>query len=223
MILVCALAAPALAEVPEGGLQAQLRTLAEAEGVAVKGIERVGEASAREMEGGNLAARLKSLLFGYNYMLMHDSAGNIAEVRILGVERPAAAIPSRFAVPATRRGPHHEVDAVLVGPTGAWRQLPLILDTGASTIVLPASTIGRLGFRAADLEDGMAETAGGQVKAKVGRLASVTVGQAVVRDVAVLFIEDARIGGKALLGMSFLDHFRLTIDDAGQQIILTRK
>ena len=57
----------------------------------------------------------------------------------------------------------------------------------------------------------------------MGRLAAVRVGHAEVKDVPVTFIADKHLGRKALLGMSFLDHFRLTIDESAQRIILTTK
>lgn len=211
------------AEPMDEGLRAQLEDLAAREGLTVRGLERVAEASARELAGETLEDRIKWLLIGFNYMLLHDSEGNIAELRILGGQAADPTGPRRFTVATTRRDSHHLVDALLVGPTGAWRQRTLILDTGASTIVLPASMIASLGFRSADLADGWAETAGGRVEAKVARLESVTVGQAVARDVEVTFIEDKQIGGKALLGMSFLDRFQLSIDDASGYITLTAK
>jgi aspartyl protease family protein len=80
--------------------------------------------------------------------------------------------------------------------------------------------IPQLGFGDTDLSDGWTETAGGRVKAKAGRLASVMVGHARAQDVVVTFIDDERIGDKALLGMSFLSHFRLTIEEPGDGIML---
>ena len=44
---------------------------------------------------------------------------------------------------------------------GRRRKLSLVVDTGATTVVLPSSMIGPLGFAAEDLQDGWSETAGG--------------------------------------------------------------
>ena len=41
--------------------------------------------------------------------------------------------------------------------------------------------------------------------------------------VAVSFLEGDKLGNQILLGMSFLDRFRLTIDDQHDRIILKRK
>lgn len=204
-------------------LRMQLSDLAYAEGIAIQGLGRLGDATPRDVHGGTVVARLRSLLFGYNYLLIHDSSGAIDEVRIVGVERAHPIPRQRFYVPAVRRGAHHAVDAILTGPSGAWQAHSLLLDTGASTIVLPASAIERLGFEEEDLTETVAATAGGEVPARTGRLASVTVGNAVATDVAVTFIEDAHLTGPPLLGMSFLDQFNLAIDDSAGQIVLTAK
>ena len=227
LALVCAawtLHGPPRPRAAEAGLRGQVRELAAAEGLSVAGLERIGAARAVDLPtGGDLAMRLEALLRGYSYVILHDSDGEIAGVRILGAGRAGPPQVKEVAVPAQRRGAHHVVDAVLAGPTGLWASHRLILDTGASTIVLPASAIPKLGFRPGDLTDATVGTAGGEVAAKTGRLATVTIGQAVVRDVAVTFIADDKIGEAALLGMSFLDRFQVTIDDAADRIILIAK
>lgn len=211
------------AQTDADSLRIQLGDLAYTEGIAISGLARVGDAAPREERGKTLYSRLRSLLLGYNYLLVHDSSGAIEAVRIMGVERARPVQPRRFYVPAMRRGDHHEIDAILTGPGGMWQALRLLLDTGASTIVLPASAIEPLGFAEEDLSDVAAATAGGEVPARTGRLASVTVGNAVAADVAVTFIDDERFQGPPLLGMSFLNQFDLAIDDAAGQIILTAK
>ena len=95
-----------------------------------------------------------------------------------------------------------------------------MVDTGASTVVLPQSMIGRLGFAVGELRDGWTQTANGRVRAKVGKLQSIAVGTAMAQDVTVTFLEDNRLNGAKLLGMSFLQRFRITIDDANRRIIL---
>ena len=100
--------------------------------------------------------------------------------------------------------------------------VPMVVDTGASTIVLPSSLIGRLGFDAGALADGIMETTNRRVPGKKAVLTSAEIGAAVARDVAVTFIDDSRLGGTMLLGMSFLGRYRLTIDDAENRITLSR-
>ena len=96
-----------------------------------------------------------------------------------------------------------------------------MVDTGASTVVLPKSMIGQLGFAVDELRDGWTQTANGRVRVKTGTLRSVAVGSAMAQDVTVTFLEDKRLNGARLLGMSFLQRFRMTIDDANNRIILT--
>jgi aspartyl protease family protein len=222
--LVAAFACLPRAEAAEGGLRGQLRALAASEGLSVTGLDRVDQARAVDLPAaGDVTQRLEALLRGYNYAILYKADGRVDGVRILGVGRAGLPKITEVAVPAQRNGSHHMVDAVLAGPTGLWVSQRLMLDTGASTIVLPTSAIPGLGFRPGDLTDGMVETAGGKVEAKTGTLAQVTIGQAVERDVAVTFIPDEKIGQAALLGMSFLDRFQVTIDDQANRIILNAK
>ena len=204
----------------EETLREQLRSLAANEGFDVTGLERIGDESTLRASGDDPLGRLRILLQGYNYIAAYDAEGKITEIRILDRRPAPEATSNRFRIETTRRGSHHLVEATLVGPTGAWRKLRLIVDTGATNVVLPSSMIPQLGFGDTDLSDGWTETAGGRVKAKAGRLASVMVGHARAQDVVVTFIDDERIGDKALLGMSFLSHFRLTIEEPGDGIML---
>ena len=207
-----------------GDLPARIGAMAGAEGFKVTGLELLEPAPAPQVaESGSLKQRLTSLLAGYNFVLFHDSAGRVSAVRILGRGRTGPPALREATVPATRNGLHYLVDAVLIGPTGLWANRRLILDTGASTVVLPVSEIGALGLREFDLAPTMVETAGGKVPARAGTLAAVRVGHAEVKDVDVTFIADEHLGQAALLGMSFLDHFRVTIDDAAQRIVLVAK
>ncbi len=199
-----------------------LEALAYQHGFTISGIDKLEDGAALPPESGNnLAQRLESLLSGHNYLLMHDATGAISKLRILGPHPSAEELEQRVSVTTERRGDHHVAEAILVGPSGARRTLPLLVDTGASTVVLPISMMEELGFKPNELEDGESQTAAGPVKVKLGHLYSVQVGHAHLRNVAVAFIEDDKIGEQHLLGMSFLGRFRLTIDDERDRIILS--
>ena len=58
---------------------------------------------------------------------------------------------------------------------------------------------------------------------KRGWLQAIKVGRPTEDRVAVAFIEDDKLGSHALLGMSFLNRFRLTIDDRNDRTLLMRK
>ncbi len=222
LVVVCASALPMAvgAQSHNQSLREQLRSLAATEGFTVEGLGFIGDEQTPRALGNDVVGRLRALLHDYDYVVAYDAESRVTEIRVLGLRQPPTKAPEGVAVVVTRKGSQHLVEATLVGPTGAWRKLPLIVDTGATNVVLPRSMASELGFGDADLSEGSAETAGGRVKARAGWLASVSVGQAKVQDVAVTFIDDAQIGDKALLGMSFLNHFRLTIEKSGDRIIL---
>ena len=201
-------------------LRNELEVLASQHSFTISGINKLEDEAANLGSEASLEERLKSLLSGYNYLLVHDATGEISELRILGPHASAEELERRVSVKTMRRGVHHWVEAILVGPRGARRTLPLLVDTGASTVVLPNSMIEELGFKPSELQDGETQTAAGSVNVKLGQLYSVQVGHAHLRDVAVGFIEDDKLGEQPLLGMSFLGRFRLTIDDENNRVML---
>lgn len=127
-----------------------------------------------------------------------------------------------IAIGTRREGTRHVVEAQLVGAGGRALRLDFVIDTGATSIVLPSSMMAPLGFATADLPKGSAQTAGGTVPTRAARLARVSVGQAQAADVEVLFIDDAIYGRDhtPLLGMSFLGRFRFVVDAAQDRLIL---
>ena len=220
VLLALLWAGPAASE----SLRERLYALALTEGFAVSHAQRLPETEVTP--GAPLPAsvpvsrRIRAILEGYNYVLVYDRAGRITELRVLGPAPSAAAVRANASVSTTRRGVHHVVEAELVGPNGAPHKIPLMLDTGATMVVLPLSMTGSLGFESKDLTDGWAETAAGRVPVKSGWLRTIKVGRVAEKRVAVSFIEDSKLGEQTLLGMSFLERFRLTIDDQNDRIIL---
>lgn len=218
VLAALALAGPARAA---EDLRDQILDLAAHEGFLVSGLEQIDDAPARKLLVAEPARQLEALLNGYNYMLVHNPGGGIRELLILEPRPSTEEMFKRYAVRTTRKGPHHVVETTLVGPGGGQATVQLTLDTGATMIVLPQSLIAPLGFEAADLRDGWSRTAGGRVPVKLGTLQSVKVGHAMAKEVDVAFLskqdDDTEL---SLLGMSFLGHFRLTIEDAKDQIIL---
>ena len=212
-------------------LRSQLRELAQQQGFEVQGLELVRREPAQAVAGDS-RHQIKRLLSGYNYVVIDNDAGGIKKVIILarGTRHTmypdqsvisAATMPGEHIIPARRSGAHQLVAATLVGPGQTPKSVSLMVDTGATTVVLPQSMIGQLGFADEALRDGWTQTANGRVRAKTGTLQSVAVGSATARNVTVTFLEDNRLNGSMLLGMSFLQRFRMTIDDANNRIILT--
>lgn len=99
----------------------------------------------------------------------------------------------------------------------------MLIDTCASTLVLPESMIDQLGFDRTALEAGISQTASDIVHVKVALLQAVTIGNVSVKQVHVSFMPDRALKGTKLLGMSFLSHFRFSLDDEINELVLLGK
>jgi clan AA aspartic protease (TIGR02281 family) len=143
-----------------------------------------------------------------------------------GPSRASTPAPPVLTIETTRRGRHHILRAAVIGRGSKPLVIPFLVDTGASTMALPASLMAKLGYDPADLEDWLVDTANGQIQVKKGRLASVELGgpdgSDILRNVDVVFIDDAALN-HPLLGMNVLGRYRVTIDDDRNQITLVRK
>ena len=197
-------------------LVSRLRALADSHGFYLQGIEKVGTEPAVSVQG-ELAAELRLLLAGYNHVV-EGVPPSVQRVIILGVKQPS---PRSLVTRTTRHNGSHVVNAALQGVVGFRVTAALIVDTGASSLVLPDSMMAPLGFTGENLAQRRGQTVNGLVMGRVAQLASVAVGDAVARDVEVLFVADERLGGVSLLGMSFLDRFSVTIDKTDNRLVLT--
>lgn len=212
---------PAVAQQPDvppgdNTLVGQLRSLSEEHGFRVQGIDKVADAPARRA-AGELNARIRLLLDDYNHVV-EGTATEVSRVIIIGPKTPAA---SGFSLKTSRKGLHHSVNTTLNGDSGHSVRTELMVDTGASTLVLPASLMPALGFRGEDLPDREVQTVNGRMTGKLVSLERVSTGGATASDVEALFVDDERLGGAGLLGMSFLEHFSMTIHDTDNRLVLT--
>ena len=136
----------------------------------------------------------------------------------------APASGDEIVLATQRRGAAHLVTLGLEGLSGgAPMQESMLIDTGADRVVLPISLISTLGLSLDGLQPQPVQTANGAAEARVGRLSAIWVGPKRVEDVEVAFIDDQRLGGTSLLGMSLLGRFRMTIDDDKNQLTLVPK
>jgi aspartyl protease family protein len=204
-------------------LRAQLEVLATKYGFVISGLDHISAGAAQRSVEGNVEDRLKSLLEDYNHVVIAPSPGKIEKIIITSLKQPS---DKRYVSPyvvTTRVGAQHRVQAIITGPNNQGRDVELVVDTGASTVVLPASMSTQLGFRPEDLVDGIAQTASDRIKAKLGVLKSVRVGNVSANDIKVTIIPNDRLSNTMLLGMSFLERFKVTIDDAHNELILLAK
>jgi aspartyl protease family protein len=242
-LLFLALAAgPALADPVD--VAQELERLMAVHGFTMKtqDLEATREAQGRA-EGEDLLPRLKLLLERFDHIIVQRPGGGVDRVLILGEKAAQSAEPPQTAtetpgvedpeaeVAATgdivletqRRGASHSVALILEGNNGKRVQRVLLLDTGADYVVLPASIIPQLGIPPHALRSQPVQTANGRTDARLGKLAALWLGDRRIEGVEVAFIQDDRLGGNALLGMSLLGRFRVTIDDEHNQVVLAGK
>jgi aspartyl protease family protein len=206
----------------------ELERLAAANGFEVVGLQHTTDAMNR-VDADELYPRLRQLLEKFNTVIVQRPGGGIERVIILGAKVPIEAPPAAPAPPpgqaatdeaagdihvqTVRRGTSHSVQASLEGGAGQRIQRTLVVDTGADLVVLPASLLNGLGLSTKDLQEREMQTANGKVPARIGTLPALWLGNTRIAGVEVAFIDDAKLGENALLGMSVLGRYRMTIDD----------
>ena len=110
---------------------------------------------------------------------------------------------------------HFRVDATINGV-----ELPVLVDTGASTVALDRDTARRVGIDVDGLSyDAQVRTANGVASAAMVRLDSVAVGPIERRNVTAMVTANDAIG-VGLLGMSFLGQLA-SVEFRGDRLILT--
>ncbi len=124
------------------------------------------------------------------------------------LSRSRATRPSQaFIIPLKRSGTSLFIQVTLNG----FVRVPLMVDTGASLTVISTKTAQRLGL---DLDRAALipmRSASGVFLAHLTKVRSVKVGDAMVRDVEVVVHDISPGREQGLLGLSFLDHFNVTI------------
>ncbi|SDW18160.1 retropepsin-like aspartic protease family protein [Thiocapsa roseopersicina] len=231
---------------PLVNVEEELQRLMAQHGFEVRGIEQTVDMEGRA-EGAELVPRLRLLLDSFDHVIVQTDNGGVDQIIILGekvavvappliIESEGSGFPSdvspddeegqpgdSIVLPTQRQGTSHAVNLTLEGPNGQRVQRVLLIDTGSDHVVLPASLIGPLGISPNDLRMQSVQTANGTVDARLGILSGVWLGETRVEGVSAAFIDDTRLGGNALLGMSLLGRFRVTIDDEQNQLTLAAR
>jgi aspartyl protease family protein len=203
-------------------LSRQLQNLAQTHQFRLEGLDRLNREPGRSVDG-DVREQVQELLSDYNYVLIQGAGGRIERVSITSLKDPSAKPRFSPVVATTRYGSHHQVQARVTGPSGQAAEVTLLVDTGATTLVLPESMIETLGFDPASLRPAVSQTASDTVNIRIGTLASVQVGQVVAENVDVSFFPDQRLNGAMLLGMSFLNRYRFSLDDENSELTLIAK
>jgi aspartyl protease family protein len=137
-----------------------------------------------------------------------------AEADLPTTESPAPT-GRRAAIAAAPDG-HFYADAIING-----RTVPVVVDTGATVVVLTEATANRLGIfppRSAFTE--RVQTANGEVEAALVRLREIRLGNVRVADVEALVLPGESLALN-LLGMSFLGRLA-GYEASGGKLILTQ-
>jgi aspartyl protease family protein len=233
--------------VPAGGVRAaqvdvgtELARMSAEHGFSLTGESYVQDAVGRA-EGEDPYRRLRVLLEGFDHIILQDASGGIERVIVLGKAMPGNAPPktvvevddaggdategdaSPIELPTIRSGSQHSVRVSLEGTDGRRVERMLLVDTGADTVVLPASMIGALAIAEERLSEREVQTANGSAQARVGVLPAIWLGDQRIGDVQVAFLDDDKLGSAGLLGMSVLGRYQMTIDDEQATLTLTRR
>lgn len=96
-----------------------------------------------------------------------------------------------------------------------------MVDTGATLVSVSPSAAARAGLDRQPYRSGWMNTANGVAPARYITAASVELGGIVVRNVPASILSQNMRGLDVLLGMSFLNHFHVSIADV--EMTLTRK
>lgn len=210
---------------PDRMLLEELEGVSAEYGILIEGLEKTSAAPARSAQG-SLREQLRQLLFDFNYILVQSPGGSVEKIFILNQKKAAPEppeYPEHIVLNTIRNGDHHVVRAIVQGPSRASIEVSLLVDTGASLVVLPASMLSKLGFSPDELESQEIATANGRLHAKIGQLTSFQMGSERMHAISVAFIEDSLLGSNGLLGMNVLGHYLVTIDDQQNLITLTRQ
>ncbi len=146
------------------------------------------------------------LVLGYSYRDVFKQAANRVSAELTPSGRPieAEAPDGERAVRIRRTGGGQFVARTLVNGM----ELTMLVDTGASSVVLKASDAARAGIDTANLSfTVMVETANGSTFCAPVRLREITVGGIKVTGVEALVAKPGNLR-ESLLGMSFLRRLR---------------
>ncbi len=212
-------------------------------GFEVKGMTQTQGALAHA-GGDDPVARLHLLLENFDHVIIKAPAGGIERVIVLGEKSDYVPPPvsiekdsetadggasvaesdgTEIILSTQRKGSSHIVTLGLEGANQQRVDEAMLIDTGADRIVLPISLLSALGIGLDGLREQQVQTANGTVDARIGKLSAVWIGEQREENVEVAFIDDQKLGGTSLLGMSLLGRYRMTIDDTKSQLTLANK
>ncbi len=217
-----------------GGLSVDLRdeeilhvldTITSQTGVEFRVDPNIGGRISERFSGLPLDAGLSRLLSGYTHVVIHGATTepSVSRVMILGTGAENASLPTAEVPAAVESGivildnpdPKHKRELVLKRhqsghyfARGQINGVPadFLIDTGATTVALPAALAARAGLRGGRLR--YAETANGRTTVRETQIGLLRIGDLRLEYVAADIVKELN-PSYALLGMSFLGSFDL--------------
>ena len=129
---------------------------------------------------------------------------------------------SKTIVKTRKRGRNHFISATLRSETGVEFDVSLMIDTGASIVVLPESMMSDLGIDYSQAVTRNVQTVNGITEALYSQVAALTIGEETINHIDVAFIADDLLGGTKLLGMNVLNNYTVTLNDKKQTLTLQK-
>jgi len=198
-------------------LYSQIKSLAGQHHFVVIGLDEIGDEEVIHAEG-SVQQQIALLMTHFNHIIIRNDKAGIE--RLIIVNKKTANNLGRNVVPIVTRNNHYFINASIKGTDNTWIDIELLIDTGANSVVLPVSMMNELKLSKKDMEQSQLQTVNGKVNAYTGLLPAMEVGNEIVENIAVAFVEDKLMGDHSLLGMSFLGLYRISIDSEQNQISL---
>lgn len=171
---------------------------------------RLGESFYRQ---GRYAEALTQL----NYAAQLDAGLHDELQALMNNARARLQTPDRIIVPLMGNGNAYFIDAAINGTSQR-----LLLDTGASFTTFSAALARQLGFSVPrDAPRVQLSTANGIISAPMITVDSISINGATVANLDVVVIDN--MNGNGLLGLNFLNHFNIDIDQANAEMTLRRR
>lgn len=136
----------------------------------------------------------------------------VLEERIAALKNPAGPVLIRFS-PGSGRIP-------VTGRVNDRMALEFIVDTGASMVTIPVAAAERLGIRMDGIPAENLMTAGGMVSARRVMLASIAIAGWTEYDIPAFVMDIPDQEGLGLLGLSYLNRFRMDLNAREGALVL---
>ena len=192
------------------------------EGVGSVSTDSAGRFSFRDVPPGNYRMTVSKVGFPEDKRLINVQPGRLNRVRVvLAGAAPLPSTPTAISVPVIQQG-----SAILVrGRVNEKVETIFLVDTGATYCLLTKATADRLALSSSPASTIVKlNTASGTIEAPLILIDLIQVGGAEVRSVEAVVHDlpgaPSAIGG--LLGLSFLNQFKVEINPGERVMLLSR-